>query len=187
MYFEVLSSQSTLYTLVDLSSLFSNCKQNLYIWTYYLSSAGWISFTEDITLTSTLGRRQAVCPGEVVVYTCIALHTTAVEWNAAPYVQSVIFFQDDTDTERTGGGFQLALTGRVPNGTGFSDLTATLTVTATVPLNATVIRCVSDNGRRELELMVNDVTSKLAVLCETSTVDDCGLEQSLLVESGDIN
>ena len=41
-----------------------------------------------------------------------------------------------------------------------------------------VIQCVSEAGRRELELMVNDVdvTSNLAVLCQTSTIDDCGLE-----------
>ena len=95
----------------------------------------------------------------MVVYTCIALHATAVEWTAEPDVQGVIFFQDDTVTERTVGGFQLALTGRVPNGTGFSDLTSTLTVTAIVSRTATVIRCVSGGGRKELELMV--VTSEL--------------------------
>ena len=39
-----------------------------------------------------------------------------------------------------------------------------------------VIQCASEAGRRELELMVNDITSKLAVLCQTSTIGDCGLE-----------
>ena len=43
----------------------------------------------------------------------------------------------------------------------------------------------SEAERRVLELMVNNVTSKLAVLCQTSkladlcqtsTIDDCGLE-----------
>jgi len=72
---------------------------------------------------------------------------------------SVTFFQDDTHNERTVGAFQLALADRVPS-TRYSDLTTTLTVTATVPLNATVtvIQCVSEARRRELELMVNDVT-----------------------------
>ena len=82
---------------------------------------------------------------------------------------SVTFFKDDTHNERTVGAFQLALADRVPNGTRYSDLTTTLPVTATVPLNATVIQCVSEAERRVLELMVNDVTSKLAVLCQTST------------------
>jgi len=74
---------------------------------------------------------------------------------------SVTFFQDDTHNERTVGAFQLALADRVPNGTRYSDLTTTLTVTATVPLNATVtvIQCVSEAGRSwSLWLMTSQVS-----------------------------
>ena len=34
--------------------------------------------TADITLTSSLDGAQAACPGQVVTYTCTALHTKAI-------------------------------------------------------------------------------------------------------------
>ena len=102
----------------------------------------------------------------MVTYTCTAFRTNAIEWIVTPGVPSAAFFQEDTITERIIGDFQLALTIRIPNGTGTSDLTSTLTVTTTVSQNGTTIQCVSTNGRAKLELRV--VTSKLPFLVNLS-------------------
>jgi len=122
--------------------------------------------TADIILTSSLDGAQAACPVEVVTYTCTALRTTAIEWIVTPGSLSAVFFQDSTITEKKREGFQLALTSRIPNGTGTSDLTSTLTVNTTASQNGTLIQCVSDNGRAKLELRV--VTSKLPILVNSS-------------------
>jgi len=122
--------------------------------------------TANVTLTSSLDGAQAACPGEVVTCTCTALRTNAIEWIVTPGVSSAVFFQDGSITERTIGNFHLALTIRIPNGTGTSDLTSTLTVTTTVSQNGTTIQCVSTNGRAKLELRV--VTSKLPFLVNLS-------------------
>jgi len=116
--------------------------------------------TASITLTSSMDGAQAACPGEVVTYTCTALHTNAIEWIVTPGISSAAFFQDDTITERTIEDFHLALTSRIPNGTGTSDLTSTLTVTTTASQNGTMIQCVSVNGRKLERLRI--VTSKLS-------------------------
>ena len=120
----------------------------------------------NVTLTSSLDGAQAACPGEVVTYTCTAFRTDAIEWIVTPGVPSAAFFQDGSITERTIGDFHLALTSRVPNGTGTSDLTSTLTVTITASQNGTLVQCVSANGRAQLELRV--VTSKLPFLVNSS-------------------
>ena len=121
--------------------------------------------TANITLTSSLDGAPGYCPGEEITYTCTALRTNAIEWAVTPGIPSAAFFQDDTITERIIGDFHLALTSRIPNGTGTSDLTSTLTMTTTASHNGTIIQCASVNGRAKLELRV--ATSKLCTFLLT--------------------
>ena len=122
--------------------------------------------TVNISLMSSVDGIHATCPGEVVTYTCIALRTNAIEWIVTPGVPSAAFFQDDIVTEKIIGNFQFALTNRIPNGTGTSDLTSTLTVTTTASQNGTIIQCVSGIGRAKLE-QIRVVTSKRCTLLLT--------------------
>ena len=140
--------------------------------------------TANITLTSSLDGAQAACPGEEITYTCTALRTNAIEWVVKPGVSSAAFFQEDTITERTIGDFHLTLTIRIPNGTGTSDLTSTLTVNTTASHNGTIIQCVSTNGRAKLELSV--ATSKLCtfLLTHQLTVFNAKRENQLKFQAG---
>ena len=112
-----------------------------------------------VTLTSTLDGGQVVCPGEVVTYTCIALRTTVVTWFVLPDIDVDYF-----PTSSVGGqprvirGFQLTLTGNVPdptNPTTIADLTITLTVTATLARNGTVVQCRGDDPSERMSLTLN--------------------------------
>ena len=135
-------------------------KQKVGVLHYFVGTICFL--TANITLISSLDGAQAACPGEVVTYTCTALRTNAIEWTVTPGVPSAVFFQDGSITERAIGDFHLALTSRVPNGTGTSDLTSTLIVNTTASQNGTLIQCVSGNGKAKLELRV--ATSKLCKL-----------------------
>ena len=99
--------------------------------------------TATVTLTSTLNGRQTACPGEVVTYTCTVLRTTAVGWIALPDINYV---PGSLIGQRVIGDFQLALTNKVfdPTNPALADLTITLTVTATVDRNGTVVQCRGD-------------------------------------------
>ena len=110
-----------------------------------------------VTLTSTLDGRQAACPREVVTYTCIALRTTAVTWFVLPDID-VDYFATSSLQQRTISGFQLALTGNVPdpsNPTTIADLTITLTVTATAGRNGTVVECRGDEPNERISQTLN--------------------------------
>ena len=99
-----------------------------------------------MTLTSTLNGRQTACPGKVVTYTCTVLRTSSITWFVLPDID-VDYFPNSPLGQQTIRGFQLALTNRVPdpiNPTALADLTTTLTVTATVGRNGTVVECRGD-------------------------------------------
>ena len=108
-----------------------------------------------VTLTSTLDRRQVACPGEVVTYTCIALRTTVITWVALPDIDGVDYFPSSPLGQQVIGDFQIALTGNIPNGTGLADLTITLTVTATLARNGTVVQCRGDHPSERMSLVLN--------------------------------
>ena len=110
-----------------------------------------------MTLASTLDGRQAACPGEVVTYTCTALRTTVVTWFVAQDID-VDYFATSPLGQRTISGFQLALTGNVPdpsNPTTIADLTITLTVTATLARNGTVVQCRGDQPSERMSQVLN--------------------------------
>ena len=114
-----------------------------------------------VTLTSTLDGRQTACPGEVVTYTCAALRTTVVTW-FVPQIIDVDYFATSSLQQRVISGFQLALTGNVPdpsNPTTIADLTITLTVTATAGRNGTVVECRGDEPNERMSQTLN-ITSK---------------------------
>ena len=111
-----------------------------------------------VTLTSTLDGRQTACPGEVVTYTCIALRTTVVTWFVLPDIDVDYFPTISVGGQRVIRGFQLALTGNVPdptNPTTIADLTITLTVTATAGRNGTVVECRGDDPSERMSLTLN--------------------------------
>jgi len=110
-----------------------------------------------ITLTSTVDGRQAVCPGEVVTYTCNVTKATIVTWTAAPVlVGTDVRFRSNspsdeqqlscTDTSSpvqcADLDYQATLTsvGTVDM-IGAADLTSTLRFTARAELNGTVVEC----------------------------------------------
>ena len=110
-----------------------------------------------MTLTSTLDGRQTACPREEVTYTCIALRTTVVTWFVLPDID-VDYFATSSLQQRVISGFQLALTGNVPdpsNPTTIADLTITLTVTATVGRNGTVVQCRGDEPSERMSQTLN--------------------------------
>ena len=110
-----------------------------------------------VTLTSTLDGRQAACPREVVTYTCIALRTTVVTWFVLPDID-VDYFATSPLQQWVISGFQLALTGNVPdpsNPTTIADLTITLTVTATAGRNGTVVECRGDQPSERMSQTLN--------------------------------
>ena len=110
-----------------------------------------------MTLTSTLDGRQAACPGMVVTYTCIALRTAVVTWFVLPDID-VDYFATSSLEQRVISGFQLSLTGNVPdpsNPTTIADLTITLTVTATLARNGTVVQCRGDEPSERMSQTLN--------------------------------
>jgi len=107
-------------------------------------------------MTSTLEERQNACPREEVTYTCIALRTTVVTWFVLPDID-VDYFATSSLEQRVISGFQLALTGNVPdpsNPTTIADLTITLTVTATAGRNGTVVECRGDEPSERMNLTI---------------------------------
>ena len=114
--------------------------------------------TATVTLTSTLNGRQTACPGEVVTYTCTVLRTTVVTWVALPDIDGVNYLPSNPVGQRVIGDFQLALTNNVPdpnNPTTLSDLTTTLTVTATLARNGTVVQCRGDEPSERMSLVLH--------------------------------
>ena len=114
----------------------------------------FISGSTAVTLTSTLGERQAACPGELVTYTCTALRTAVISWVALPDVD-VDYFPNSPIGQQVIGNFQIALTNRVSdpnNPTTLADLTITLTANTTLAQNGTVVQCRGDDPSKRMSL-----------------------------------
>ena len=108
-----------------------------------------------MTLTSTLDGRQTACPGKVVTYTCTVLRTSVAGWDVPPDMTLINYFPNSPVAQRVIGDFQFALTSSIPNGTGLADLTTTLTVTATLAHNGTVVQCHGDDPSERMNLTLN--------------------------------
>ena len=112
--------------------------------------------TATVALTSTLDGRQTTCPGEMVTYTCTVLRTAVISWVVSPGIMNrVDYYPRDQIGPRVVGDFQIALTSNVRNGTGLADLTTTLTVTATLARNGTVVQCRGDDPSERMSLVLN--------------------------------
>jgi len=109
-----------------------------------------------ITLTSNVTGRQAVCPGEVVTYTCMVTQTTRLDWTAEPFLSSsdgVTFAvsaineqatqscNDFPSIQCTDIEFLATYTRVGPLQMSVADLTSTFTFTATARLNGTRVQC----------------------------------------------
>ena len=112
--------------------------------------------TATVTLTSTLDGRQTTCPGEAVTYTCTVLRTAVISWVISPGIMNrVDYYPRDQIGQRVVGDFQIALTSNVPIVVGLADLTITLTVTATLAHNGTVVQCRGDDPSERMSLVLN--------------------------------
>ena len=110
-----------------------------------------------MTLTYTLDGRQTACPGEVVTYTCTVLQTAVISVFALPDIDGVQYLPRSPLGQQTIRGFQLALTNKVldPTNPALADLTITLTVTATLARNGTVVQCRGDVPSERMSLVLN--------------------------------
>ena len=115
--------------------------------------------TAAVTLTSTLDGRRAACPGEVVTYTCTAPRTSSAGWDVPPDIMQFNYFPSNSIEQRRIGDFQVALISNVPVSRGVADLTITLTVTATVDRNGTVVQCLGDEPDERISIVLN-ITSE---------------------------
>ena len=115
-------------------------------------------YAATITLTSSVDAGQAVCPGEVVTYTCTALRTSSVGWVALPDIDGFDYFPSSPIGQvQVIGNFQALLTNRIldPDIAGLADLTTTLTVTATPERNGTVVQCRGDEPSERMSLTLH--------------------------------
>ena len=113
--------------------------------------------TATITLTSTLDGRQTACPGVVVTYTCTVLRTGSAGWGVPPSMRLINYFPSSPVGRRDIGDFQVALTNRFPdpNNARIADLTITLTFTATLARNGTVVQCRGDDPSERMNQTLN--------------------------------
>ena len=121
-----------------------------------------------MTLTSTLDGRQTACPGEEVTYTCTVLRTSAAGWHVPPDIMELNYFPSSTIGQRVIGDFRITLTTKDvdPNNAALADLTITLTVTATLARNGTVVECRGDEPTERMSLVLN-------IASEQSTYNLC--------------
>ena len=107
-------------------------------------------------LTSTLDGRQAACPGEVVTYTCTVPRTSSAGWDVPPDIMQFTYFpSSQTGQPDDIGYFQVVLTNvGVLDNMGLADLTFTLTVTATLGQNGTVVNCLGDEAGERISLVL---------------------------------
>jgi len=105
--------------------------------------------------------RQAACPGEVVIYTCIVTQAASITWTAAPVLVGIsVRFRSTSPTDErqlscsdssspvlcANLDYQATLTriGTVDM-IGAADLTSTFRFTARAELNGTVVQCSAVN------------------------------------------
>jgi len=109
-----------------------------------------------MTLMSTMDGRQAVCPGEVVTYTCTVIQGNVLEWVAEPFItgtnrlrfsfstpeNTALDCSDSSSAVQCSDfDYQATLTDVGNVGGGFADMTSTFRFTANAMLNGTVVEC----------------------------------------------
>ena len=111
----------------------------------------------NVVLNSSVGMRQA-CPGEMVTYTCTVTQAIALDWIVDPFISGndPIRFTSTTDrsivncnnfgtVNCTDLNFVATLTNTsnmiMMSSSTLADMTSTLTFTAVVRLNGTVVQC----------------------------------------------
>ena len=107
-----------------------------------------------ITLTSTLDRRQAACPGELATYTCTVTQAFVVGWTAAPVLVDntlVVFVPSDqrrmlgcsniSSIQCADFDFLATLTNVGPLQSGVADMTSIFRFTVRAGLNGTAVEC----------------------------------------------
>ena len=109
-----------------------------------------------MTLTSSMDGRQAVCPGEVVTYTCTVIQGIVLEWVAVPLITNRNLLQFSSSTpdntvlccsdsfsvvQCSDFDYQATLTDVDNVGGGFADMNSTFRFTADAMLNGTVVEC----------------------------------------------
>ena len=98
-----------------------------------------------------------------MTYNCTALRTAVISWVASPGINNrVDYYPRDRIEQRIIGDFQLALISNVPIVMGLADLTTTLTVTATLARNGTVVECQGDEPSERMSLVLY-ITSEQSV------------------------
>ena len=91
----------------------------------------------------------------MVTYNCTVLRTAVISWVASPGINNrVDYYPRDRIEQRVIGDFQLALISNVPIVMGLADLTTTLTVTATLARNGTVVQCRGDERSERMSLVL---------------------------------
>ena len=118
-----------------------------------------IFYAATVVLNSSMGIRQ-VCPGEMVTYTCTVNQGFALDWIVEPFISigdPIRFVLDSTPVGRsvdcngvtppqcsniTFMAIFTNIANRITVTSGpVADMTSTLTITAAVRLNGTVVQC----------------------------------------------
>ena len=89
-----------------------------------------------------------------MTYTCTVLRTAVITWVDLPGIGRVDYFPRDQIGQRVIRDFQVALISNVPISVGLADLTITLTVTATLARNGTVVECGGDERNERMSLVL---------------------------------
>ena len=135
-------------------------------------------------LTSTLDGRQTACPGEVVTYTCTVPRTSSAGWDVPPDIMQFTYFpSSQTGRPEDIGDFQVVLTDVGPIDMGLADLTFTLTVTATLGRNGTVVNCLGDEAGERISLVLN-IASELSMIFSGDLPHSKGVSNHINLEYG---
>ena len=146
----------------------------------WLSTSG----TATMILTSTLDGRQTACPGEVVTYTCTVPRTSSAGWDVPPDIMQFNYFpSSQTGRPEDIGDFQVVLTDVGPIDMGLADLTFTLTVTATLGRNGTVVQCLGDEAGERVSLVLN-IASELSMIFSVDLPHSEGVSSNKNLECG---
>ena len=140
--------------------------------------------TATMMLTSTLDGRQTACPGEVVTYTCTVPRTSSAGWDVPPDIMQLTYFpSSQTERPEDIGDFQVVLTNVGPIDMGLADLTFTLTVTATLGRNGTVVQCLGDEAGERISLVLK-VASELSMIFSVDLPHSEGVSSNKNLEYG---
>ena len=140
--------------------------------------------TATMMLTSTLDGRQTACPGEVVTYTCTVPRTSSAGWDVPPDIMQFNYFPSSQTGQPVDiGDFQVVLTNVGLPDMGLADFTFTLTVTATLGRNGTVVQCLGDEAGERVSLVLN-IASELSMIFSVDLPHSEGVSNNINLECG---